>query len=215
MEKAFRNFIQSTITDFLAPSGWKVVKPPKGSLATGKGPLWKKVGTNGASAFILGCIHDKSSSVTLYIGWNATAEFPPIEPAMEAGGEQPVLASGPGQALAEATALLEGREQGWFDQQALGHPWRFELATAIPPLDRLASVFDDPKNERKVRVGLLEPHYTHWREATPFHYWGMVAYFDTLTEDDARIAVGGTCDQVIGMLKTQVLPLTARHLGEA
>lgn len=77
-------------------------------------------------------------------------------------------------------------------------------------------MFDDPKNAKEVDVGLIQGSpYANWREATPFHYWGMVDYFDPLTLDDARVAVGGTRDALVEVLSQHYLPIADRHLTGA
>lgn len=214
MEKVFKAFISERVGAFLMNHGWRKAAPPKGNFIAGKGGLWKKVGPQGRATFIFCRIHENLNAVEAYLGWHVVDAFPPIDAVMENAATH-VLDCRPEDALEAASALLCQAPQGWLRQHDLGLKDMFGLSVEVPPISRLASVFDNPANKREIEVGLLGSPDVDWRQAKAFHYWGIVDHFDTLTAEDAQVAAGGTCEALIDLLRSHYVPIADRFLNSA
>ncbi len=214
MEKAFKNFIQERVGTFLLNHGWRKVAPPKGNFIAGKGGLWKKDGPQGPAAFIFCRIHENLNSVEAFLGWNAVKEFPSIDAVME-NAVTHFLDCRPEDTLEAAWAVVRKAPDGWLRQRDLGLKEMFGLSAEVPPMERLATVFDNPAHKREIEVGLLGSPDVPWQQAKAFHYWGIIGYFDSLTAEDAEVAVGGTCEKLIDVLSSHYLPIADRFLANA
>lgn len=212
MEKVFKNYIKDRAEAFLVTHGWRKATPPKGNFIAGKGGLWKKEGPQGSAAFIFCRIHENLNSVEAFLGWNATKEFPSIDAVME-NAVTHFLDCRPGDEVEAALAVVRKAPDGWLRQRDLGLKEMFGLSAEVPPMSRLASVYENPANKREIEVGLLGSPDVDWRQAKAFHYWGIVQHFDTLTAEDAEVAVGGTCEKLVDVLKTYYLPIADRFLN--
>ncbi len=211
MEKVFKDYIKREVDAFLAGKGWRQTKPPKGNLITGKGGLWKREWSQGRAVFIFCRIHENLNSVEAYFGWNVIDEFPSIDAVLE-NAVTHFLDCRPDEVLQEALAVVRAAPDGWLCQRDLGLKEMFGLSAEVPPMSRLASVFENPANQREIEVGLLGSPDVDWRQAKAFHYWGIIQHFDTLTREDAQTAVGGTCEKLVDVLETYYLPLADRFL---
>jgi len=213
MEKVFKNYIKNNVDAFLAGKGWRKTTPPKGNFIAGKGGLWRKDGPGERTTFIFCRINENRNAVEAYLGWNVINEFPSIDAVLE-NAVTHFLDCRPEDAVEKALAVVCAASDGWLRQRDLGLKEDFGLSTEVPPMNRLASVYENPANKREIEVGILGSPDVDWRQAKAFHYWGIIQHFDTLTAEDAEVAVGGTCEKLVGVLETYYLPIADRFLND-